>query len=264
MHLQFNLSNQVIKQWKPTLTENPPEAHPLLLWRIDKVKLDRTTVNYICVNEATLFSFLLPQLPGEKPLEVQQFFVNRLRVLLDSYFFPSEALGLFDQLAVCYGKTDSRSVIGIVNDMRFQYQIQYEMQTELLEAELRVNTTPYQSPNGRFPLEEFLKLRLLFKDKGDRFFQLKMPEDLVYAARRALPVGTVIPALLCFNREKDANGMLTAELPIDDLVVFQGCIEDTMEESASEETMDRLEAVSDYLMNEMEKWIGLTDENLWL
>jgi len=70
MHLQLNLSNQLIKQWKPTMSDHPPETHPLLRWRIDKIKLDRTTANYICVNEESLFSFLLPRLPGKTDLQI--------------------------------------------------------------------------------------------------------------------------------------------------------------------------------------------------
>ena len=106
MHLQINLSRRLIGQLSPQLTEQPPETHPLLRWRIDKTKLSRTIVNYICVNEATLFSFLLPALPCRKALKIQQLFVDRLRMSLQEYLFPAPARRLFDRCPVLYGKSN--------------------------------------------------------------------------------------------------------------------------------------------------------------
>lgn len=51
MHLQLNLSNQLAKQWKIPLSDAPQEMYPLLRWRLDKLRLGRTTANYIFVNE---------------------------------------------------------------------------------------------------------------------------------------------------------------------------------------------------------------------
>ena len=159
MHLQINLSNQLIRQWSPQLTDQPPETHPLLCWRIDKIKLGRTTANYICVNEATLFSFLLPALSGKKALAVQQLFVDRLRMFLQEYFFPSPVRRLFDQCPVFYGKSNSRALVGSVTNMRQLYGDFYVDGRALQEAEQRINKTPF---SGRFPVNEFLKLRELF------------------------------------------------------------------------------------------------------
>ena len=163
MHLQINLSSRLIGQWSPQLTEHSPKTHPLLRWRIDKTKLGRTTANYICVNEATLFSFLLPALSGKKALYVQQIFVDRLRMSLQEYFFPDPAQRLFDRCLVFYGESNSRELVGSINNMRQLYEYHYLEGLPLQKAEQLINQTPF---SDRFPLEEFLKLRALFSDSS--------------------------------------------------------------------------------------------------
>jgi len=223
MHLQINLSNQLAKQWKATLSDVTAETHPLLQWRIDKIRLANTTANYICVNEATLFSFLLPRLPGKKQLQIQQYFVDRLQALLDFYLFPREAFGLFDNCPVLFGKTSSRRLIATVTDMRLRYEDHYYLGTPLLEAEERVNQTPTQGPNYRYPLDEFLKLRDLFDDSEGSMITFQMPVDLVYAARQSFSFSDPV-ALRCFDTTSETDGMFTARLTLMDLSVAREAI----------------------------------------
>lgn len=246
MHLQLNLSNQLIKQWKPELTADPPETHPLLQWRIDKIKLANTTANYICVNEATLFSFLLPKLPGRKQLQVQQYFVDRLQLILEEYFFPPPALQVFANLPVLYGKTGSRSLISTVNDMRFRYENYYFDALPLLEAEDRVNDCPTQGPDYRYPVREFLKLRELFADPYGSLLTFKMPTELVYAARRALD-GASPPLLHCLREDPDDENAFIGRVTLPDLMIFQNVILALLEQPVSFEIKKELFPVSTYL-----------------
>ncbi len=246
MHLQINLSNQLIKQWKPVLTAETPETHPLLQWRIDKIKLANTTANYICVNEPTLFSFILPHLPGKKALEIQQLFVIRLRSFLCILFFPQPAHALFDRLAVLYGKSNNPSLTGTITSMRHTYECHYRMERPLDEAEQLVNQIPFQGPNYRFPLDEFLRLRDLFEDPDVRMISFQMPKDLVYAARRAFHWNDP-PALRCFDMASETDGLVTARLSIDDLIVLNELILQKLEQPEFFEVKKALFPVSVWL-----------------
>jgi hypothetical protein len=246
MHLQLNLSNQLIKQWKPELTAEPAETHPLLQWRIDKIKLANTTANYICVNEATLFSFLLPKLPGKKQLQVQQYFVDRLQLILEEYFFPAPALQLFDNLPVLFGKTKCKRMIGTVTDMRFRYDMFYYDALPLQEAEDRVNDCPTQGPNYRYPIEEFLKLRELFDDPYGSLLTFKMPAELVYAARQSLR-GATPPALLCLNEDPQDESAFVGKVTLPDLLIFQNVVQALLEQPITFEIKKKLLPVSVYL-----------------
>ncbi len=246
MHLQLNLSNQLIKQWKPTMSDNPPETHPLLRWRIDKIKLDRTTANYICVNEESLFSFLLPRLPGKTDIQIQQLFIDRLLVILDVHSFPVAALALFDNLPVLYGKSNNPKLTGTITSMRHSYECQYFMETPLFEAEDRVNRTPFQGPNYRFPLTEFLKLRTLFDDPDGDMIQFQMPKELVYTARSFFSY-TEPPALYCFEDAPDAHGNFTGQLSLHDLIQFSEWIMDILDQDSgkAESLLPVLEFIRD-------------------
>ena len=252
MHLQINLSNQLIKQWKPELTAEPPETHPLLQWRIDKIKLANTTANYICVNEATLFSFLLPRLPGKKKLQVQQYFVDRLLIILEETFFPPSALQLFTNLPVFYGKTKCKRMIGTVTDMRFRYDLFYGEALPLQEAEYRVNDCPTQGPNYRWPIREFLKLRELFDDPHGGLLTFKMPKDLYYAARQNLRAPTP-PALLCLHEDPQDDNTFVGKVTLPDLIVFHTVVQTVMEQPITFEIKKKLLPVSVYLEDILSK-----------
>jgi hypothetical protein len=246
MHLQLNLSNQLIKQWKPELTAEPPETHPLLQWRIDKIKLANTTANYICVNEATLFSFLLPRLPGKKQLQVQQYFADRLLVILEEFFFPPPALQLADNLPVLYGKTKCKRMIGTVTDMRFRYDLFYCKGLSLPEAEERVNNSPTQGPDYRWPIREFIRLREQFDDPYGSLLTFKMPAELVYAARQSL-YKAVPPALLCLSKDSEDDNAFIGRVTLADLMVFHNAVQEVLQQPGSFEIKKKLFPVSTYL-----------------
>ena len=246
MHLQLNLSNQLIKRWNPELTAEPPETHPLLQWRIDKIKLANTTANYICVNEATLFSFLLPKLPSKKMPEVLTYFTNRLLVFLEDYFFPPGAAALLSACPVGFGKTTSRKLIASVTDMRFRYEDFYYEAIPLEEAEDLVNETPLKTLNYGSPIEEFLKLRLLFDDPYGSLLTFKMPSYLVYAARQSLPAARP-PALHCLNKDPADAMTFTGRVTLPDLIVFHNVVQAVMEQPISFEIKKELLPVATYL-----------------
>ena len=246
MHLQLNLSNQLIKQWKPELTAEPPETHPLLQWRIDKIKLANTTANYICVNEATLFSFLLPRLPGKKQLQVQQYFADRLMIILEESFFPPPALQLFANLPVLYGKTKCKRMIGTVTDMRFRYDLFYCDALPLQEAEKRVNDCPTQGPDYRWPVREFLKLRELFDDPHGSLLTFKMPAELVYAARQSL-WKTTPPALHYLSEDPEDDNAFIGKVTVADLMVFYNVAHGLLQQPVSFEIKKKLHPVSIYI-----------------
>lgn len=252
MHLQLNLSNHLAKQWKTPLSDAPPETHPLLRWRLDKMKLGRTTANYVCVNEESLFSFVLASVAGKKAHELQQIFVSRLLSILEFYHFPDEALELFDHLAVLFGKTKSLSVTASVTGIRHSYNAQYEYAgAPQIVAEHRVNSSPMCGPDYFYPFEKFLPFRNLFKDRDRRSLDFTLPSDLRCCAHRNLHDSFTFP-LYCFSNDAE-----TARLPVEDLMLLhQGVLETLELKQARPEDIFLLNRLANLLMETIEGFLS--------
>lgn len=252
MHLQLNLSNQLAKQWKTPLSDAPPETHPLLRWRLDKMKLGRTTANYVCVNEESLFSFVLASVAGKKAHELQQIFVSRLLSILKFYHFPDESHELFDHLAVLFGKTVNRSVTGAVTHIRHGYDFYYvNSRVPQVVAEHRANTTPMCAPDYFYPFEKFLAFRNLFEDREKRFLDFTLPSDLRCCAHRNLHDSFTFP-LYCFSNDAE-----TARLPVEDLMLLhQGVLETLELQQAKPEDIFQLNRLANLLMETIEGFLS--------
>lgn len=197
MHLRINLSNDLIKAWKPVVSDILPESHPLMCWRLDRIQLGRSSANYVCVNEATLFSFLLTGMSGKNPAKIQQAFMDQLRILLQEYCFPEHARSLLQNPQMVFGKTKDRRLIGSVTDMKKGYQVQHSITDTQEMTEMRVNRTPYSFLNNGFPDNEFMMLRKHFLKDSDTGILLNLPADLISAARRSFLLWP--RALHCFD-----------------------------------------------------------------
>lgn len=210
MHLQINLSNDVIKQWKPTLSDTPPETDPLLCWRLDRITLGRKRSNYICVNESTLFSFVITDLSGKKPIEIQQRFLNEFSFKLQELHYPAAARNQLKNLPILFGKTQSRKTIGCATDLKKGYQLQHEYADSHDEMERRVNNTPYPTMGIHSPMMACMALRRRYAQTDPAFICLSIPENFVYAARRAFDPWPL--ALESFDTDKCINGIVEAYL----------------------------------------------------
>lgn len=215
MHLRINLSNDVIKAWKPMVSEILPESEPLMCWRLDRIRVGRSSANFVCVNEATLFSFLITDMAGKKPVQIQQAFVAHFRALLQEYAFPEPALTRFKNLPVFFGKTNSRRVIGCVTDLKKNYQLQHEITDTLETAERQVNRIPYSLLNYGSPDCELMMLRQQFLKDSDKGILLKLPPALVFAARRAFDRWP--RALYCFDMRKPEADWVEGYLVLQEL-----------------------------------------------
>jgi hypothetical protein len=255
MHLQLNLSNQLAKQWKTPLSDAPPETHPLLRWRIDKIKLGRTTANYICVNEASLFSFVLANAAGMKAPKLQQMFVTRLLYILEYYHFPEEAQESFNHLAVLFGKTQSSKIIGSVTSIRHSYNVHYEYsQVPQVVAEQRVNSGPLQTFSFGTPFEGFMALRNEFADRNNRRLSFTLPKELRWCAHDNLHDRFTFP-LFCFSNEQE-----TAQVPVEDLILLhEGTLEALELNQTRSEHLFQLTRLSNLLMDTIEKFLKETD-----
>ena len=253
MHLQLNLSNQLAKQWKTPLSDAPPDTHPLLRWRLDKIKLGRTTANYVCVNEESLFSFVLAGAAGIKAVEIQQLFVSRLLNLLEYYHFPKEALKLFDHLTVLFGKTESRTVTGAVTHIRHDYDFHYvNSRAPQVVAEHRVNSTPMCGPDYFYPFGKFLAFRNLFKDRDRQQLSFTLPKELRWCAHRNLHDSFTFP-LYCFSNEA-----VTARLPVEDLMLLhQGVLETLKLKQAKPEDIFLLNRLANLLMETIDGFLSI-------
>lgn len=210
MHLQINLSNNLIKSWKPTMSDAPPDTDPLLCWRLDQISFGRKRANYICVNENTLFSFVMTDLAGKKPVEIQQCFLNELFYRLQDLHFPQRALDQCRNLPVLFGKTDSRKIIGCVTDMKKGYQFHIDYNDSHEEMEYRLNERPYLSMNIHAPRMAFMALRVRFSEEDPKFIRLAVPSDFIYAVRRNFDPWPA--AIYNYDTDNAENGMVEAHL----------------------------------------------------
>ena len=185
---------------------------------------------------------------------IQQLFVSRVLNLLEYYLFPDEALTLFDELAVLFGKTESRKVLGAVTQIRHQYNTQYEYtQVEQIVAEHRVNSTPMCGPDYFYPFEKFLAFRNLFEDRDRQQLSFTLPKELRWCAHHNLHDRFTFP-LYSFSNEAE-----TARVPIGDLMLLhQGTLETLELKQAQPEDVFKLSRLANLLMETIE---GFLTEN---
>jgi hypothetical protein len=189
---------------------------------------------------------------GKKAQELQQIFVSHLLNLLEYYHFPDEALELFDQLAVLFGKTESKKVIASVTGIRHSYNCQYDYaQVPQIVAEHRVNSSPMCGSDYFYPFEKFLAFRNLFEDREKRSLEFTLPSDLRCCAHRNLHDSFSFP-LYCFSDEAE-----TARVPVEDLMrLHQGGLEILELKQAKPEDIFQLNRLAGLLMETIEGFLS--------
>ena len=245
MHLQINLNDSLIDDWEPTLSESPPETHPLLRWRIEPLNLFDAAELYLCVNEETLYSFVLADLPGQDAASVQQQFIDQLRWLLHEHHFPGAAPALFMSLPVLFGRTHAPEIIEAIPEIKAQYELFLKLGHPLSEAERDVNTTPFELLNLHLPLEQFLGLRHTFPVADGRMVKIRFPIRFLYAARLRLAPNP--DALYCFRRADKMDDSIEGTLPVDDLILLNAQIQTLRKKPDNPEELQ--------LFKEMEAWL---------
>ena len=141
---------------RQALPEIPAEDNQALLgdWFVNLIKFGRTK-SLIFVNAATLYSFLLMGYKKKDLQKISTLFNEALRFHLLAEAIPVEdierVLSQYD--TVTFAKTDSRSVLGSMNDLAWLYEVMIMsggglQLCDLTEATQNINRTPQLTRDG--------------------------------------------------------------------------------------------------------------------
>lgn len=137
---------------------SPYFVTPLLIWRWDVIDLYQVESHILAVNEATMFSFLIPLRKDDGLQKVLLDFTYRLELQLKFYGRPFDS----KNLNVLFSKNNDRSLLGSVNNLKEIYQV-YQLsrkknQATLFEMENRANQIPFKTIGYGFPEDKFREL----------------------------------------------------------------------------------------------------------
>jgi hypothetical protein len=146
-------------------TEEPRFSY-LGSWHANLIHIDRRKC-VLFVNDKTLFNFIVPDLPRAQIRELEKLFNGYLScVLADAGFSESDRARILSEYdEVRFANTNSKSVLGSMNDLAFHYK--YSIQESggvhspaVPEIIRRLNRMPMGALKYVFPIEA---LRAMFQ-----------------------------------------------------------------------------------------------------
>jgi hypothetical protein len=145
---------------EPADTDDVAKAHVLNVWFANLLRLDRRKC-VLFTNEKTLFSFLVPGLKREQLRSIGEVFAENLSERL-----AAEGLGKYEKKLVgdrsitAIAKTNSKSVLGSMNDLALQ--IEYHIKgcggletMDLKRLNREINRVPMGALGYRYAIESF-------------------------------------------------------------------------------------------------------------
>ena len=143
-----------------SLTEAAPEAGLLGAWHANLKNVNRKKC-VLFVNDKTLYNFVVINLSRAKIRELDSVFVQYLFLNLFQEGFSEELVKRLTQEydTVQFAKTDSKSILGSMNDLAFHYK--YHIQTEgedaLPSIIHKLNRMPMGAQNYSYSIESLMK-----------------------------------------------------------------------------------------------------------
>jgi len=161
------LSNSLSKKWKVERVdvESIEEFNPAFVWHADLFTLGRAKTNILCVNEATLFSFILPWIRPMTKEKVIPFIIGRIWAILSSFGMPNEEFARNIDPPT-FVKHVNRQVIGRMTDQKCQYQCylleEFARDFTPAEIEMGVNETPFILKNNTYtyPIKDMAEMMI--------------------------------------------------------------------------------------------------------
>ena len=142
------------------LRQIPPENNPTLLgdWFVNPLRFGYTKI-LLFANAITLYSILV-EYKKKDLADIGQLFRSNLRLNLLLEGFESEKVDrlLAEYQEVTLAKTDSRSVLGSMNDLAWMYKCQIVDRGGVKASELSqviqdINRTPQLKRGGKYSIE---------------------------------------------------------------------------------------------------------------
>jgi hypothetical protein len=113
---EMGLAKSVLEAAEPSLTRLGP-------WHANLIYIDRRKC-VLFTNDKTLFNFIAPDVSRAQIRNLAELFRGWLSCVLADEGFPQEIIEsvLAEHADIVYGNTNSKSVLGSMNDIAYQYQ----------------------------------------------------------------------------------------------------------------------------------------------
>lgn len=140
------------------LVEVAPYNSLLGSWHANLIDIDRTDC-ILFVNDQTLFNFIIPDVPKTQIKDLSHLFKGFLQCVLAEEGFPQsiQQAILADYADIDYSNTNSKKVLGSMNDMAFHYQCHIEdcgIHSYLVPNIIKkINRIPFKSIGYKYPIE---------------------------------------------------------------------------------------------------------------
>jgi len=145
---------------EPADTDDVAKAHGVNVWFANLLKFDRRKC-VLFTNEKTLFSFLVPGLKQEQLRSIGEVFVENLSERLGAERLGKHEKKLMgDRNTIAIAKTNSKSVLGSMNDLALQIEYHIKGCGGLENIDLRrlnreINRVPMGALGYRYAIECF-------------------------------------------------------------------------------------------------------------
>ena len=146
---------------EPTDTDDVAKAEDLSVWFANLLRLDRRKC-VLFTSEKTLFSFLVPGLKREQLRSLGEVFAENLSERLAAEGLEKyEKKLLNDRNTITIAKTNSKSVLGSMNDLALQIEYHIKGYGGLENADLprlnrEINRVPMGPLGYRYAIESFM------------------------------------------------------------------------------------------------------------
>ena len=142
------------------------EADPSMLgsWHANLIYIDRRKC-LLFANDKTLFNFLIPDVPRRQIRELDKLFLGFLQCILSDEGFDQRIKDTIqsEYRELGYAKTDSKSVLGSMNDLAFHYKLHIQSEGGICHCNLpevihKMNRMPMSAIGQVYPIDELKKL----------------------------------------------------------------------------------------------------------
>ena len=131
----------------PSLADTPTDAKGLCNWYSNLIGIDRKKC-LLFTNEKTLYSFLIPNVKKANLKNIVPEFLFNLSFNLQAEGFGLDVISkvMQEYREIKFAKTDSKKVLGSMNQIAFEYEIRVQMKeglgnVRILEANKDMNRT---------------------------------------------------------------------------------------------------------------------------
>jgi hypothetical protein len=147
----IHCTQKLLKELKVTDPVAVPDNLPakgLGNWYANLLRFNRRKC-ILFTNEKSIYSFLIPNVKKENLMHLHEEFMKHLTRNLQFEEFPLEVINSLNEeyLEIAYAKTNSRRVLGFMNDFAFHYEFIIEragglQNMNLMEENAQINRTP--------------------------------------------------------------------------------------------------------------------------